>query len=355
MATSASAVRLVPVSTSVGTPVDIAAPKGAPARQVYVVAQEGRIWIVNGTSRRSQPFLDVRGRISSGGERGLLGLAFHPNYAANGRFFVNYTDTRGDTNIVEFRRSANPNRANPNGTVILKIAQPFSNHNGGGLAFGPDGMLYVAMGDGGSGGDPQGHGQRLNTLLGKILRVNVSSPGRAKVPAGNPFIGRAGAKALIWHYGLRNPWRISFDRVTGDLWMGDVGQNAYEEIDRSARGVGGLNFGWNTREGRHPFGGGNPPNGRTVDPVVEYEHAKGCSVTGGFVYRGTAIPSLVGKYLFADYCSGRVWTVDAKTGKGFREITGTLGRTLASVASFGEDAAGELYVAAGSTVYRFAP
>ena len=354
-ASAAPAIRMTPVATGLSAPLGLVAAPGT--NSLFVVQQGGKIRILSGKTLRSQPFLDVGGRITSGGEQGLLGLAFHPAYAANGRFFVNYTDKAGDTNIVEFRRSSNPNVANAGSArVLLKVDQPFSNHNGGDLKFGPDGKLYIALGDGGSGGDPEGNGQRLDTLLGKILRIDVDSGSPYGVPSDNPFVSRAGAKPEIWHYGLRNPWRISFDRANGDMYIGDVGQGAFEEIDRAPKGVGGRNYGWNNREGRHAFGGGDAANGTTFDPVGEYGHGKGCSVTGGFVYRGPAVASLKGRYVFADYCSGRFWTIAAGPRPGgLVEITGSLDRKIANPTSFGQDNAGALYVVSGGgTVYRFA-
>jgi glucose/arabinose dehydrogenase len=354
-ASAAPSIRLVPVATKLNQPLGLVSAPGT--AQLYIVQQGGKIRVLSGKVLRSQPFLDVESRITSGGERGLLGLAFHPKYAANGRFYVNYTDKGGDTNIVEFRRSSNPNVADPaSARVLLKVDQPFENHNGGGLAFGPDGKLYIALGDGGSGGDPQGNGQRLDTHLGKILRIDVDAGSPFGVPSNNPFVGRSGAKPEIWHYGLRNPWRISFDRANGDLYIGDVGQGSWEEIDRAPKGVGGRNYGWNNREGRHAFGGGNGANGKTFDPVGEYSHSKGCSVTGGYVYRGKAVASLKGRYVFADYCSARFWTIAAGSRPGsLVEITGKLDRKVDNPTSFGQDNAGELYVVSGGgTVYRFA-
>jgi glucose/arabinose dehydrogenase len=239
--------------------------------------------------------------------------------------------------------------------VILRVAQPFPNHNGGDLVFGPDGKLYVGMGDGGGGGDPFGNGQRLDTLLGKILRLDVDRRGSI-VPADNPFVGRAGARPEIFAYGLRNPWRFSFDRATGALWIGDVGQDRWEEIDRlSPRQARGANLGWSTFEGRHPLLGGSARNGPTVFPVAEYDRGQGISVTGGFVYRGTRVPALRGRYVYGDYGSGRVWALGAGPRRGApREITGDLGVRLSTLTSFGVGADGELYVIGNGTLYRFA-
>nr|MDQ3957927.1 PQQ-dependent sugar dehydrogenase [Actinomycetota bacterium] len=298
------------------------------------------------------PFLDVSDRTEGGGEQGLLGLAFHPRYPDNGRFFVNYTDTNGDTVIAEYRRSrrryGQARRASER--ILLQVDQPFSNHNGGGLEFGPDGFLYIALGDGGSAGDPQGNGQRKDTLLGKILRIDVGPRGADgyAIPEDNPFAGQPTARGEIWAYGLRNPWRISFDRRTGDLWIGDVGQGEWEEVNREPAGsAGGLNYGWNVKEGRscYPAGSDCTVPGVTedmTDPLAVYSHADGCSVTGGYVYRGDAYPVLRGSYLFGDYCSGKVWSVVA--GGPDRQEPVELLDTDLSISSFGESVTGELFV-----------
>ncbi len=346
--------RLVKVA-QVANPVAIVAPKAS--KQFFVVSQPGKIFLIVGGKVQRTPFLDLTDRVTYGGERGLLGLAFHPDYATNGRFFVNYTGAEGATTVVEFARQS-PTVANRDSArTLLTIAQPYANHNGGNLAFGPDGMLYIGMGDGGSGGDPQGNGQRLDTLLGKMLRIDVNGPQPYGIPADNPFVKTTGAKPEIWAYGLRNPWRFSFDRVTGDLWTGDVGQDAWEEIDHVRAGKAGVNYGWNTREGRHPFQGGRTARGRITDPVADYAHGSaGCSVTGGFVYRGASVPSLRGRYVYGDYCSGRIWTLPATGPAGVpREITGQLGVKVTGLSTFGEDAAGELYLAMNDSggIYRF--
>jgi glucose/arabinose dehydrogenase len=330
------------------------------AGRLYVALQSGRVVVLQGRRVLPRPFLDVSSRISSGGERGLLGLAFHPGYARNGRFFVNYTDTRGDTRVVEYRRGAD-GRARPGSArVLLTIDQPAANHNGGHLAFGPDGHLYIATGDGGGAGDPEGAGQRLDTLLGKLLRIDVDRrPGGRPyaIPRGNPFRA-AGQRREIYAYGLRNPWRFSFDRDTGDLWIGDVGQSEREEINfRPAQRAAGTNFGWNAFEGRVRYPGGGPVRGRAATPpVAEYTHASGdgCSVTGGYVYRGRAVPVLRGRYLYADFCTGKVWSMRAgPRPRDVREITGSLGRSLSGVTSFGEGPTGELYVIGSGSLYRF--
>ncbi|MEW6582283.1 MAG: PQQ-dependent sugar dehydrogenase, partial [Actinomycetota bacterium] len=323
-----------------------------------IVEQTGRIRIVTGGRPHPRPFLDLSRRITSGGEQGLLGLAFHPDHATNGRLYVNYTDRAGDTRIVEYRVTTNRNQANPaTRRQLLHVPQPYPNHNGGHLTFGPDRKLYIGLGDGGSGGDPHDNGQRRDTLLGKILRIDVDTrTGRLPygIPPDNPYAdGAGGRRREIWHWGLRNPWRFTFDRATGDMWIGDVGQNAVEEIDhRDAGAPGGANFGWRAYEGRRP--GFGTAAGPTIPPVFQYTHAKGCSVTGGHVYRGRRVPTLTGRYILADYCSGRVWTLRAEPTPGDpREITRTLTRPLTGITSFGEDADGDLYATAGNAVYRF--
>jgi glucose/arabinose dehydrogenase len=300
--------------------------------------------------------------VSGGSEQGLLGLAFHPAYATNGRFFVDYTDAAGDTRVVEFQVSADPDSASAIEKEILFVDQPFSNHNGGQLAFGPDGNLYVGLGDGGSGGDPQGNGQSLGTLLGKILRLDVDAASPYAVPTDNPFVGRAGAKGEIWSYGLRNPWRFSFDPETGAMWIGDVGQDQWEEIDMEPAAQGGRNYGWNRMEGTHcyPPGSACSPTGLTL-PVAEYEHRAGCSVTGGFVYRGMELPELRGTYFYGDYCTGLVRSLRQVNGGPAeqRDWTPALRRTsggaMEGLSSFGVDSRGELYlVLLSGEIYRLA-
>ena len=320
-----------------------AAHAGDGSGRLFVVQQTGAVRIVEGDRVQAEPFLDLSERVVVGSEQGLLGLAFHPSYEDNGRLFVNYTDLDGDTVVAEY--AAAGDRADPSSErVLLSIDQPFSNHNGGALAFGPDSHLYIATGDGGSGGDPMGNGQSLDTLLGKLLRIDIDAPTGDLpygVPDDNPFVGRAGARPEIWAYGLRNPWRFSFDPATGDLWIGDVGQSEHEEIDHSGGGRGG-NFGWNVMEGNACY---EPPSGCDRSefelPVAQYSHDLGCSVTGGHVYRGRAQRALRGVYLFSDYCSGTIWGLDAaRPGAGVVRLLES-GR---AVSSFGVDEAGELYL-----------
>jgi glucose/arabinose dehydrogenase len=310
--------------------------------RLFVVEQAGTIRVLRSGQLLRAPFLDIRRRVIAGGELGLLSVAFHPGYAANGRFFVNYTSNQPAlrTVIAEYRASRrNPDVAESAERVVLEIEQPFRNHNGGLNLFGPDGMLYIGMGDGGSGGDPYNNGQRLDTLLGKLLRIDVNGT-PYRIPPDNPFVGRGSARAEIWAYGLRNPWRFSFDRGTRRLFLADVGQNAWEEIDLIERGG---NYGWNIMEGAHCF---NPPTDcNTADlrlPIAEYGRAMGCSITGGHVYRGSRVGALVGRYLFGDYCSGRVWTlVEDAPGRWTMSL---LLETAFSISSFGEDEDGEVYI-----------
>lgn len=340
-----------------GSALAIAAPDDGSGR-LFAVAQEGQIWSVapGGAARK---MLDISQEITSGGERGLLGLALHPGFPKDPRAFVNYTDVDGNTVIASFVLAAGGTTFDPaSEQVILRQQQPFSNHNGGGVEFGPDGDLYIALGDGGSGGDPQGNGQNLGTFLAKILRIDVDHAtgggGTAliepyRVPPDNPFVGKAGAKPEIWLYGLRNPFRFSFDRSTGDLWIGDVGQDHWEEIDVVRAGDhGGENLGWNVTEGNHCY---KPADGCDITgltpPVSEYGHDQGCAVIGGNVYRGAAYPILEGGYLFTDSCSATLWAIPSTSSSTSTSIIEPVpvGQIGGSPAGFGEDPRGELYVA----------
>ena len=350
---------LVQVASGFSAPLDIEQPNDNSGR-LFVVEQGGHIQIIlsNGT-RAASPFLDVTGRagFTSGGETGLLGLAFHPSYKTNRRFFVNYTRNNAgqlQTVIAEFTASStNADFADPATENILFIVdQPFSNHNGGGLAFAKDGFLYIGLGDGGGAGDPLGNGQNTNTLLGKVLRIDVDSapaPGlNYAIPPTNPFAVSGGRKE-IWLYGLRNPFRFSFDSVTGDLWIGDVGQGSFEEVDRLTSSGGGANLGWNIMEGTHCF---SPPTGCPMAgltlPIFDYDHSQGDdTVIGGYVYRGTKMPTLVGVYVFGDFISGRMWTL-TQTGSTYTR-TSLLTVAANDVSSIGQDQLGELYVARYST------
>nr|HMN63219.1 PQQ-dependent sugar dehydrogenase [Anaerolinea sp.] len=313
--------------------------------RMLALEQPGRIRLIENGSLVAQPFLDISAKVGSqGNEQGLLGIALHPNYAENGLLYVNYTNNKGTTTIARFQASADRTQADPaSEKVLLTVDQPYANHNGGSMVFGPDGYLYMGLGDGGSGGDPQGNGQKLTTLLGKILRVDVDNGDPYVIPADNPFADGQKGRAEIWAYGLRNPWRFSFDRATGDLYIGDVGQNAWEEIDYlPAVTPGGVNFGWNYREGTHPYQGEPPADLQLVDPVAEYPHPEGCSVTGGYVYRGEQLPEFNGVYLYGDSCTGRVSAL-------LRQADGTwqnqlLFETGLFVTSFAQDRSGELYL-----------
>ena len=324
---------------------------------LYVVEQRGVIWRIfaDGSVDRT-PFLNIVERVSCCGERGLLGLAFHPDYESNDRFFVNYTDGDGNTVVAEFGAPDDGYGDPDSERVLFGIEQPFPNHNGGMLAFGADGYLYIGTGDGGAGGDPLDNGQDPTTLLGKILRIDVDNGDPYAIPDDNPFAAGNGdsARPEIWDWGMRNPWRFSFDRQTGDLWIADVGQDVYEEINAEPAGDGGRNYGWNTMEGAHCFGASSCDQTGLTLPVAEYRHALGCSVTGGYVYRGSALPQLAGQYVFSDYCSGRIWAVDASVAlsTGSAEPT-QYGKVPINPTSFGEDEAGELYLVDGSgQVYR---
>ncbi|HSK51251.1 MAG TPA: PQQ-dependent sugar dehydrogenase [Clostridia bacterium] len=309
--------------------------------RLFVVEQAGRIRVVRDGTLESDPFLDITERISAGGERGLLGLAFHPEYPEDPRLFVNYTNLDGNTVVSSF--TADEDAADPaSEAVILRIDQPYGNHNGGAVAFGPDDFLYVSTGDGGSGGDPHDNGQRLDTLLGKILRIDIDAVDgdrRYAVPDDNPFLNEGDAAPEIWLTGLRNPWRMSFDRATGDLWLGDVGQNSREEIDVARAGRAGLNFGWNRMEGFECFRNPDCDQAGFDLPVTDYGHDLGCSVVGGIVYRGVAQPALAGGYVFADYCSGNVWLLDPAA-EGRREARLVLESGI-TISAIGEDEAGE--------------
>ncbi|MSO43971.1 MAG: hypothetical protein EXQ74_01465 [Thermoleophilia bacterium] len=333
--------------------------------RLLVVERNGVVRPILPSGLPGAAWLDIRDRVGAEGvEQGLLGLAFAPDFATSHRLYVDYTDRRGDTRVVEFRAAPGAKRVSPRtASQVLFQRQPFANHNGGALQFGPDGMLYIALGDGGGRGDPSGNGANPMSLLGKILRIDPShrSGDRAYgIPPGNPYADGQGGRPEVWARGLRNPWRISFDRATGDLWIGDVGQSSREEIDvaRASRaGLDfrtGLDFGWNRREGTRDFTGGARTPTET-DPVAQYTHGDdNCSVTGGYVYRGRAIPALTGRYVYADWCSGRSWTLNAARPGRPTEITRRIG-AIVGVTSFGQDRAGEIYVVTDHTVRRFTP
>ncbi len=334
------------------------------ADKFFVIEQEGAIRIIDNGSLLATPFLDIDpivvGGTSGGNEQGMLGLAFSPDYETSGRFFVNYIGAGSDTYIVEYTRSAaDPNIADPNSArTIMTIDQPFSNHNGGWMDFGPDGYLYIAQGDGGSGNDPGNRASQLNNLLGKLLRIDVSDDQVPyTIPADNPFVGTAGAREEIWAYGLRNPWRTSFDAMTGDLWIADVGQSTREEVNfQPASSAGGEHYGWRCREGfiENPSFPGctpTPPTGFT-EPIHDYNRSGGrCSITGGYMYYGCAVPEFEGKYIFGDYCSGDIYTLDPSNGN---QVVAVSDQGF-GVSSFAQDSDGEIYVMDlfGGTISKF--
>lgn len=334
-----------PLTEGLNRPVDVTN-AGDGSDRLFIIEQIGLIRIFQEGVLLDTPFLDIRDRVGSdSNEQGLLGLAFHPNYAETGLFFVNYTDKSGNTVIARFQvDAAQPNLADAaSETVLLKVDQPYPNHNGGVVAFGKDGYLYLGLGDGGSAGDPQNNAQSLGVLLGKILRIDVNQGDFYTTPADNIFA--EGQQPEIWAYGLRNPWRFSFDRQTGDLYIGDVGQNQWEEIDFLPAGhPAGANFGWNYMEGNHPYKGQSPPTDlKLIGPIAEYDHSQGCAVTGGIVYRGSELPEWDGIYLFADYCSGTITGLRRDNQGGW--LQQELFQNVGLIASFGEDEQGEIYVA----------
>jgi hypothetical protein len=326
--------------------------------RLFIVLQGGEVVVHDGTQVLPTPFLDVSSLVSCCGERGLLDIAFHPNYAGNDLFFISYTDTLGDSVIARYEVSADPNLADPgSGAILLTVVQPFTNHNGGQIQFGPDGYLYIGMGDGGAGGDPSNLAQDPGDLRGKLLRIDIDPGPAYAVPPDNPYVGVIGARAEIWALGLRNPWRFSFDRLTGDLFIADVGQGRREEVDFQKTGSpGGENYGWRLMEGSICF---NPSvgcnTGSLVLPILEYDHSDGnCSITGGYRYRGTETPEAEGLYFYADFCAGRIWAA-AERKNGNWKATEVLD-TEFNITSFGEDEAGELYFAhlasSNGAIYR---
>jgi len=341
--------RLEPVAEGFSKPTHVTS-AGDGSGRLFVVEQAGRIWALRDGAPLPEPFLDIIPLVgSNGNERGLLSVAFHPRFAENGQLFVGYTARNGDNTVARYNRSDNPDRVDAaSGTVLLAVPDPAPNHNGGLVKFGPDGYLYIGMGDGGGGGDPFGNGQNLDALLGKLLRIDVDGDAPYAVPADNPFVGQDGARPEIWAYGLRNPWRFAFDRATGDLFVADVGQNAYEEVHfQPAASAGGENYGWNTMEGATCYNAERCEQDGLQLPVAVYPHggdAGGCSITGGYVYRGAQFPQLAGTYLYTDYCSGNLWALRQADGAWQSEL---VGRLAISASSFGEDEAGELYLTDG--------
>ncbi len=337
-----------PVIANMASPVDIQFPDDGSGR-MFIIEQEGRIRIIENGQMLDPPVLDIIPKVDSqGNEQGLLGLAFHPNFKQNPYFYVNYDDVNGNTVIARF--TLNGNIADPASEKdLLHIQQPFANHNGGEMVFGPDGYLYMGLGDGGSQGDPNGNGQNKNVLLGKILRIDVDHGDPYSIPANNPF-ANGGGKPEIWEYGLRNPWRFSFDIPTGNLYIADVGQDTWEEVDVVSATAGGLNFGWNYYEGMHPYAGQPPAGVNFTFPVTEYSHAEGgCAIIGGYVYRG-AMKEWQGVYFYGDDCSGKIWGL-IHSNNGWQSQL--LYETGANITTFGQDSSGEIYFAdRRGTIYR---
>ena len=346
------------VGTGFARPLYLTYAPGDTTDRLFIVEQNGTIAILKGGRRQEPLFLEIDSRVGSrANEQGLLSMAFDPEYGDNGIFYVYYTDNGGGTVVARYRVSAdNPDAADPESEeVLLRVGQPYGNHNGGQIKFGPDGYLYIALGDGGSGGDPLDSGQDRSTLLGTLLRIDVRSGSPYVIPADNPFVGHEGVRPEIWAWGLRNVWRFSFDRGTGDLFLADVGQNKWEEVSfQPASSPGGENYGWNRFEGDEPYGNRSTEGmarREMVFPIAVYGRGEGCSVTGGYVYRGQQLPALAGNYIFGDYCSGIVWTLTPQTdGTWLRTV---LFNAPSEITSFGEDANGEVYVIIRTgTIYR---
>lgn len=351
-------IELVDIAVGLESPVYVTSPPADP--RLFVVEQPGRIRVIVDGTLRAEPFLDITDRVRFGGEQGLLGLAFDPDFRASGRVFVNYTDLDGHTRVEAFLTQDEGDRADPRtGMLFLEVEQPFPNHNGGQLAFGPDGMLYIGLGDGGSGGDPGGHGQDPSSLLGTILRVDVLDQREPpyRIPNDNPFIGDAQIRPEVWQYGLRNPWRFSFDPDRNWMIVPDVGQDRWEEVNVTPIGQGGANFGWNVMEGSQCFGGADCNAEGLTLPVAVYGHGDGCSITGGYVYRGSDIPGLVGRYVYSDYCASWLRTFEITgSGQARDPFELVIPEPLPRVTSMGRDAQNELYLTTvDGRVLRLAP
>jgi len=342
------------ISTGLSAPVFLSQPLND--GRIFVVEQGGRIRLIRNGVLQTTPFLDITSRVLSGGERGLLSVAFHPNYATNHFFYVYFTtQTNGDIRVERFTTTSNPDVADPTTSKLIITAahSQFANHNGGLLSFGPDGMLYAGLGDGGGGGDPLGNGQNFNSLLGSLLRLDVDHGDPYAIPADNPFVNQANHRGEIWAKGLRNPWRYAFDATTSLLYIADVGQNLHEEVDVVGTNQGGLNYGWNIMEGATCYNATSCNQTGLTLPIIDYTHSGGaCSITGGYVYRGSAIPGIRGHYFYSDYCAGFI--------KSFRYSNGAAvdqkdwGLTTPFVTSFGLDFAGEMYVMSGDTILKLA-
>jgi glucose/arabinose dehydrogenase len=349
-----STLQLEKVAEGLTNPVYITSPAGDP--RLFVVEQAGRIRILRNGRLVPTPFLDIRSSVRSGGEQGMLSMAFHPDYRTNGFFYVNYTDRNGDTHVERFKVTSNADVADPSSAkLILKVDQPYANHNGGLVMFGPDGMLYIGMGDGGSGGDPHGNGQNPRALLGKLLRVNVSRAEPYTIPVGNPYANGSGGAPEVWATGMRNPWRFSFDRTAGLLFTGDVGQDRSEEIDVAPANRAGLNYGWNIMEGARCYRSPSCDRDGLVMPALTYDHGDGvCSVIGGYVYRGHRVPQIAGNYFYSDYCTGWIKSFRYDNGRAVDQKSWNVPH-LGNVVSFGEDSSGELYIVGeNGTIWRVA-
>ena len=354
----AVSVRLEEVVTGLAYPVYLTAAPGDTSR-LFVVEKGGTVRVLKHGVLLPTPFIDLSSRVTKGSEQGLLGMAFHPS---DNRVVLSFTvagpERGGRSRVATFTAGADPDVLDPaSEQLVLEVDQPYSNHNGGHVAFGPDGYLYFGLGDGGSGGDPQGHGQDRSDLLGSLLRLDLDHGLPYTVPASNPFVGQAGVRGELWNWGLRNPWRFSFDRATGNLYIADVGQNEWEEVSvQPAASQGGENYGWAVMEGEHCYGSATCAKGGLVMPVVEYGHGDGCSITGGYVYRGQAIPELAGTYFYGDYCDGWIRSFVYQGGAATGAASWPTLDTGQQITSFGEDARGEIYVVlAGGTIYRIAP
>ena len=351
-------VRLEEVATGLAYPVYLTAAPGDTSR-LFVVEKGGTVRVLKHGALLPTPFIDLSSRVTKGSEQGLLGMAFHPT---DGRVVLSFTvagpERGGRSRVATFTPGANPDVLDPaSEQLVLEVDQPYSNHNGGHVTFGPDGYLYFGLGDGGSGGDPQGHGQDRSDLLGSLLRLDIDHGLPYTVPASNPFVGQAGARGELWNWGLRNPWRFSFDHANGNLYIADVGQNAWEEVSvQPAASPGGENYGWAVMEGEHCYGSAGCNRAGLVMPVIEYGHGDGCSITGGYVYRGQAIPELAGTYFYGDYCEGWIRSFVYQGGAATSAASWPALDTGQQITSFGEDARGEIYVVlAGGTIYRIAP
>jgi glucose/arabinose dehydrogenase len=359
-AQAAAPFRLAKVADGLSSPVYVTTAPGD--KRLFVVEQAGTIRTVLHGKVSARPYADLRRFVVSGGEQGLLSVAFSPQFETTGKLYVYFTNKQGNEVVWELHARKGAASIRPGHRELLQIPDTESNHNGGQLQFGPDGMLYVGEGDGGGGGDrhgAHGNGQNPGVLLGKLMRIDPSTRTGALpygIPKDNPFVGRSGYRPEIWALGLRNPWRFSFDRATGDLWIGDVGQDSWEEVDHLTKGVGGANFGWNRFEGTHDFATDTPlAGGKLTGPVAEYSHNDGCSITGGYVYRGPHIAGLSGRYVYADYCSGKLWTLATSGGRP-RDVSSVVAAVGAkAIVSFGQDASGMLYAcSAQGQLYRFA-